>query len=126
MNLGDKVFTVRSTGWGHRDSFRAGVISKTTPTGLVDVTSGTYTVRFDKTGREYGKRYNGERIDTAMTFEQRQEQLNKEERIDRAHGALTAVKTAERVRYNSKEELLEEIKRLQSVLNHAEELAASV
>lgn len=125
MNIGDKVFIVRYMRWGHRDQYRAGTVDKITPSGLIDVRHGERTTRFSKDLREYGCKFEGERIDTQMLYDERVKQIGLETRIDRAHAALNAIvkvdESKRRTRYDKKEELVEELERLQALLNIAEQ-----
>jgi hypothetical protein len=125
MNVGDKVFLVRYYSWGSRDAFREGVVSKITPSGLIDVKVRGLTTRFDKNGRERAT-YNGERIDTEMSFEERLSHQAMLGRIDIAAVALRVVTTEERRRYNTKEELIEEVERLYKLLAEANLLVQGV
>lgn len=125
MNVDDKVYTVTSGHWGHRDRYRAGVVTKITPTGLIDVTPINFAsaTRFNKDLRQLGDRYNGERIDTEMSFTDRTVWLANIRCIDAAGIALSSVTPSkDNRRYDTREELEAEAFRLQSLISKAREL----
>lgn len=126
MNIGDKVYIVHSyTGWG-RNSYTPGVVSKITPSGLIDVQTGpnNRVTRFGKNKKEYAQRYGGGCIDN-MPFEERELEVATLNRIGKAAAALAKV-TAESRRYDTKEELIAEVERLQALLMEATTLVLGV
>lgn len=129
MKVGDKVFIVHSYGgWLLRNQYTPGVISKITPTGLIDVQVGPNKViyRYGKNLREYGQGWRGDWIDTEMTFEDRAVDNQKFGRIDKAAVAISKVVATGNRRYDTKEELVEEIERLKALLEEANLLVQGV
>lgn len=124
MNVGDRVYIVTTGHWGHRDRYRAGTVTKITPSGLIDVTPEKFVsaTRFSKDLRQLGNRY-GEYIDTEMPFAERAVWLARIHRIEKAAAALASVEpNKDKRRYDTKEELTAEFERLQALMNIAEEL----
>lgn len=73
--------------------YTKGVVMKITPSGLIDILVGNMLLptRFNSDGSSRGGRDSSERIDTAMTFEEREINLARAERIKQASGALSLV-----------------------------------
>ena len=91
MHIGQKVYTVRSTGWDL--AYSVGTVVKVTPSGMVDISHGsdTYTTRFGTDGREVGKnKYRASSID-GTPFAEREEMLAEEKRAQQAANFIGSI-----------------------------------
>jgi len=124
-----QVYLARFT--GHDIHYTLGEVVKRTPSGCVDVKIGDGSpMRFRPDGKLQGASgYHNYQLDEA-TFEERTAYLEKQQRTRAAANSLRDV-ALEAGKYNpnyrwGKEDLLNEITRLQSLLNTAKEKAEAI
>ncbi len=114
--VGEKVFLVRY--YGHHAEYAEGSVSKVTPSGIVEVTTNGGHSRFNAKGKLIGGyKWDSLQID-AMPFEARIEQKAKEKRQFEAFKLIQAIKV-DATQYYGKDALLEEVVRLQALLDAA-------
>jgi len=127
LKAGDSVFIGQFYGsWGG-PSYTRGVVQKITPSGMIDVLIGhsQQPTRFNPDGRQRGASFgHAEQID-GMPFAEREADLDRRNRAQKANTALTAV-VAEKMRNPEKDDLQKEAARLQSLLDEANKLIEAV
>ncbi len=124
---GEKVFIAQFLGsWGG-PNYIPGTVQKITPSGMIDVLIGfaKEPTRFNADGRERSKSTYREQIDGLMTFEEREADLAKRDRIRAANDALQAV-VPEKMRNPEQLDLVKEFSRLLSLLEAANKLIEAI
>lgn len=123
---GEKVFVAQFLGsWGG-PTYTPGIVQKITPSGMIDVVIGfgKEPTRFNPDGRSRGK-YTREQIDGLMTFEEREADLAKRDRIQAANNALQTI-AVEKMRNPEQLDLVKEVERLRGLLDAADKLIEAI
>lgn len=117
LRCGDRVFTGHSWGgWGPA-TYTAGVVSKRTPTGMIDVTIGQVTTRFDSEGKERGAGYRGDWIDLDMTYQSREIDNDLRQRRKQAAEMILGITGKDQINRNSEvDDILSECDRISEIL----------
>lgn len=121
LKVGDAVWIREYSSWGP-SRFSRGKVGAITKTGLIDVSWGHnwgVTVRFNANGRERGTGYHGRSIDAMMPFGERAAEIDQRQRIRAAVDAIGHVVAARDSEHSDEQWCIEEVNRLQLLLNIA-------
>src|SRR5579872_6169200 len=119
LKAGDPVY-IATSGGSYGPRFRKGTVSKKTSTGQIEVKVGSCVYRFNPDGKERGKKYSADWIDTVMPVEEREADLAKTERMNAAASAVSDVKPQNGVNHRwGYDGLKKEVERLRGLLDKA-------